>query len=139
MASTIATLIWTWVFKTYDGIIRHATITDMHRIILAMLLKALTLLLLSYFVSEYVGTFVYSILIGDFVLSIFFLITLRVFLVSFYYYITNANNANRQNVLIYGTSDAAISLAGFLRKNKTYHVVGFITADENKKSYRLCS
>ena len=137
LASTIATLIWTWVFKTYDGIIRHATITDMHRIILAMLLKALTLLLLSYFVSEYVGTFVYSILIGDFVLSIFFLITLRVFLVSFYYYITNANNANRQNVLIYGTSDAAISLAGFLRKNKTYHVVGFITADENKKSYRL--
>ena len=137
LASTVATLIWTWVFKTYDGIIRHATITDMHRIILAMLLKALTLLLLSYFVSEYVGTFVYSILIGDFVLSIFFLITLRVFLVSFYYYITNANNANRQNVLIYGTSDAAISLAGFLRKNKTYHVVGFITADENKKSYRL--
>lgn len=137
LASTIATLIWTWVFKTYDGIIRHATITDMHRIILAMLLKALTLLLLSYFVSEYVGRFVYSILIGDFVLSIFFLITLRVFLVSFYYYITNANNANRQNVLIYGTSDAAISLAGFLRKNKTYHVVGFITADENKKSYRL--
>ncbi|MBQ9883475.1 MAG: polysaccharide biosynthesis protein [Bacteroidaceae bacterium] len=137
LASTIATLIWTWVFKTYDGIIRHATITDMHRIILAMLLKALTLLLLSYFVSEYVGTFVYSILIGDFVLSIFFLITLRVFLVSFYYYITNANNANRQNVLIYGTSDAAISLAGFLRKNKTYHMVGFITADENKKSYRL--
>ena len=137
LASTIATLIWTWVFKTYDGIIRHATIADMHRIILAMLLKALTLLLLSYFVSEYVGTFVYSILIGDFVLSIFFLITLRVFLVSFYYYITNANNANRQNVLIYGTSDAAISLAGFLRKNKTYHVVGFITADENKKSYRL--
>lgn len=137
LASTIATLIWTWVFKTYDGIIRHATITDMHRIILAMLLKALTLLLLSYFVSEYVGTFVYSILIGDFVLSIFFLITLRVFLVSFYYYLTNANNANRQNVLIYGTSDAAISLAGFLRKNETYHVVGFITADENKKSYRL--
>ena len=137
LASTVATLIWTWVFKTYDGIIRHATITDMHRIILAMLLKALTLLLLSYFVSEYVGTFVYSILIGDFVLSIFFLITLRVFLVSFYYYITNANNANRQNVLIYGTSDAAISLAGFLRKNETYHVVGFITADENKKSYRL--
>ena len=137
LASTIAALIWTWVFKTYDGIIRHATITDMHRIILAMLLKSLTLLLLSYLVTDYVGTFVYSILIGDFVLSIFFLITLRVFLVSFYYFITNANNADRQNVLIYGTSDAAISLAGFLRKNKTYHVVGFITSDENKKSYRL--
>ncbi len=137
LASTIATLLWTWVFKTYDGIIRHATITDMHRIILAMLLKNLTLLLLSYFVTEYVGTFVFSILIGDFVLSVFFLITLRVSLISFYYYITNANNANRQNVLIYGTSDAAISLAGFLRKNKTYHMVGFITDDVNKKSYRL--
>ena len=137
LASTIASFFWTWVFKTYDGIIRHATITDMHRIIFAMALKSLTLLALSFFVYEYVGRFVWSIVIGDFILSIFFLITLRVFLVSFYYYITNANNSNRQNVLIYGTSDAAISLAGFLRKNKTYHVVGFITDDISKKSYRL--
>ena len=42
--SAIATLLWTWVFKTNIGIIRHATVAELAPIAYAMTFKVLSLL-----------------------------------------------------------------------------------------------
>ena len=134
--SAIATLLWTWAFKTNIGIIRHATVAELAPIAYAMTFKVLSLLILAYIFLEYVGLFVYSILILDFALSVLLLLLMRVFVVSFYYYVISANTEKAQNALIYGTSNAAVSLANYLRKNKAYKMVGFVTRNEQMKNYR---
>ncbi len=134
--SAIATLLWTWVFKTNIGIIRHATVAELAPIAYAMTFKVLSLLILAYIFLEYVGLFVYSILILDFALSVLLLLLMRVFVVSFYYHVISANTEKAQNALIYGTSNAAVSLANYLRKNKAYKMVGFVTRNEQMKNYR---
>lgn len=134
--SAIATLLWTWVFKTNIGIIRHATVAELAPIAYAMTFKVLSLLILAYIFLEYVGVFVYSVLILDFALSVLLLLLMRVFVVSFYYYVISANTEKAQNALIYGTSNAAVSLANYLRKNKAYKMVGFVTRNEQMKNYR---
>ena len=134
--SAIATLLWTWVFKTNIGIIRHATVAELAPIAYAMTFKVLSLLMLAYIFLEYVGVFVYSVLILDFALSVLLLLLMRVFVVSFYYYVISANTEEAQNALIYGTSNAAVSLANYLRKNKAYKMVGFVTRNEQMKNYR---
>ena len=134
--SAIATLLWTWVFKTNIGIIRHATVAELAPIAYAMTFKVLSLLILAYIFLEYVGVFVYSILILDFALSVMLLLMMRVFVVSFYYHVISANTEKAQNALIYGTSNAAVSLANYLRKNKAYKMVGFVTRNEQMKNYR---
>ena len=134
--SAIATLLWTWVFKTNIGIIRHATVAELAPIAYAMTFKVLSLLILAYIFLEYVGVFVYSVLILDFALSVLLLLLMRVFVVSFYYHVISANTEKAQNALIYGTSNAAVSLANYLRKNKAYKMVGFVTRNEQMKNYR---
>lgn len=134
--SAIATLLWTWVFKTNIGIIRHATVAELAPIAYAMTFKVLSLLILAYIFLEYVGVFVYSVLILDFALSVLLLLLMRVFVVSFYYHVVSANTEKAQNALIYGTSNAAVSLANYLRKNKAYKMVGFVTRNEQMKNYR---
>ena len=134
--SAIATLLWTWVFKTNIGIIRHATVAELAPIAYAMTFKVLSLLMLAYIFLEYVGVFVYSVLILDFALSVLLLLLMRVFVVSFYYHVISANTEKAQNALIYGTSNAAVSLANYLRKNKAYKMVGFVTRNEQMKNYR---
>ena len=134
--SAIATLLWTWVFKTNIGIIRHATVAELAPIAYAMTFKVLSLLILAYIFLEYVGVFVYSVLILDFALSVLLLLLMRVFVVSFYYHVVSANAEKAQNALIYGTSNAAVSLANYLRKNKAYKMVGFVTRNEQMKNYR---
>ena len=134
--SAIATLLWTWVFKTNIGIIRHATVAELAPIAYAMTFKVLSLLILAYIFLEYVGVFVYSILILDFALSVMLLLMMRVFVVSFYYHVISANTEKAQNALIYDTSNAAVSLANYLRKNKAYKMVGFVTRNEQMKNYR---
>ena len=61
---------------------------------------------------------------------------MRVFVVSFYYHVISANTEKAQNALIYDTSNAAVSLANYLRKNKAYKMVGFVTRNEQMKNYR---
>lgn len=136
LASAVFSLLWTWVCKTNIGIIRHATLAELAPVAYAMALKALSLLLLAYIFLDYVGIFIYSILILDFALSVLLLMLMRVFLVSFYYHVTASNSQKAQNTLIFGTSNAAVSLANYLRKNKSYKMVGFVTRNEQMKNYR---
>ena len=55
LASAVFSLLWTWVCKTYIGIIRHATLAELAPVAYAMALKALSLLLLAYIFLDYVN------------------------------------------------------------------------------------
>lgn len=137
--SMVFSIFWTWVTKTYDGIIRHATITELVRIVYAMLLKAISLLVTSFFIFEYVGKFTLSVIFLDFVISVLLLMLMRITTATFYYTIINNGSNGRLNTMIYSSEDElAVSLANYLRSAGTqYNLIGFLTRNPHKNNYRM--
>lgn len=137
--SMVISIFWTWVTKTYDGIIRHATITELTRIVYAMLLKDITLLVVSFFIFEHVGRFVLAIITLDFIISVFLLMLMRITVAAFYYSVISGSGSGTLNTMIYSSEDeSAVSLANYLRSAETqYNLVGFLTRDPHKNNYRM--
>ena len=137
--STVISIFWTWVTKTYDGIIRHATITELTRIVYAMLLKDITLLVVSFFIFDHVGRFVLAIITLDFIISVFLLMLMRITVAAFYYSVISGSGSGTLNTMIYSSEDeSAVSLANYLRSAETqYNLVGFLTRDPHKNNYRM--
>lgn len=134
----IASFVWTGVCKTFRGIIRYSTMVELTRVIYAMMLKALTFTVAAYIVLDYVGIFVYSVIITDFIGSVFLLMSVRVFIVNFYYHLLWLLKKPKQVTLIYGVTDGAISLANHLRNgNGSYDVIGFVTRQAENKKLRV--
>ena len=103
--SMVISIFWTWVTKTYDGIIRHATITELTRIVYAMLLKDITLLVVSFFIFEHVGRFVLAIITLDFIISVFLLMLMRITVAAFYYSVISGSGSGTLNTMIYSSED----------------------------------
>ncbi len=137
--SVVTSVCSTWLCKTYQGIIRHSGLTELMRIVYAMCIKALVYAILANLFLDYVGLFVYTLIISDLIMSVFLLMCVRVLIVNFYYNLIEAMDKQTYRALIYGTSDAAISLAAYLSKssNSTYTLKGFITRDHQLKDYRI--
>lgn len=137
--SMVVSIFWTWVTKTYDGIIRHATVTELIRIIYAMLLKAVSLLVISFFIFEHVGNFILAIITLDFVISVFLLMLMRTTVATFYYSVVSSGGSGTMNTMIFSSEDeSAVSLANYLRSAETqYNMVGFLTRDPHKNNYRM--
>lgn len=134
----ISSFVWTGVCKTFRGIIRYSTMVELTRVIYAMMLKALTLTVSAYIVLDYVGLFVYSVIITDFIGSVFLLMSVRVFIVNFYYHLLWLLKKPKQVTLIYGVTEDAISLANHLRNgNGSYDVIGFVTRQAENKKLRV--
>lgn len=137
LIAVISSIVWTGICKTYEGIIRYSTLVELTRIIYAMLLKALTFVLFAYITLDYIGLFIYSIIITDFISSVFLLMCTRILTVNFYYHLLQLLKKPRQATLIYGISERGISLANYLRsENNPYNVFGFITRKPENKKYR---
>ena len=137
LIAVISSIVWTGICKTYEGIIRYSTLVELTRIIYAMLLKALTFVLFAYITLDYIGLFIYSIIITDFISSVFLLMCTRILTVNFYYHLLQLLKKPRQATLIYGISERGISLANYLRSENPYNVFGFITRKPENKKYRL--
>lgn len=136
--SCTSSIVWTWCCKTYEGVIRHTTVAELMRIVYAMSLKAATFVFVTYITQNYVGLFVSSIILADFICSVFLLMLVRAMIVNFYFHILRFTDKNRPNTLIYGTSEAAVSLANYLRNNNSqYNMMGFITHNPQEKKYRI--
>ena len=137
--SMVVSIFWTWVTKTYDGIIRHATVTEFTRIIYAMMLKAISLLVISFFIFEKVGQFILAVITLDFVISVFLLMLTRTTIATFYYTVINNGGKGTLNTMIFSSEDElAVSLANYLRSAETqYNLVGFLTRNPHKNNYRM--
>ena len=135
--SILSSVLYTYICKTHRGIIRHTMVGELPRLSYAMLLKMITFIIFYHITLEYVGKFIYTLIITDFICSVFMLVTMRMIIINFYYLITQNNN-NKEDILIYGTSQAAISLALYLQNsNNKYNFKGFLTRSLRKSKTRI--
>ena len=129
------------VTKTYAGIIRHTDTKDAQRIFLIVTSGSI----LFFFFNIYTYNFVdgefkipFSILIIDYMTSMFLMITFRVAVKILYYELKNPNREKR-DVIIYGAGEAGLTAKRAIDRDAgtKYNVLAFIDDNANKASKKL--
>lgn len=119
--------------RTFSGILRFSSFTDLLRIIYALALGYGATMVAVIILKSYRDTFnvTLQIFISVFFLNTFLMIFSRILVKEVYEAITG-NNSKPINVFIYGTKQAGISVAKAIKGNSefNYRVLGFIS-DEN--------
>ena len=127
-----------FLFKSYEGIIRHTSMEDALRIFKTVFISSLFISAISWGYKFQFGTLYFisntlAVYIIDFFLTLVFLIGIRIFAKAFYEFF-NVNNLPISNVLIFGAG-----YSGLLTKNiitadsrSNYTILGFIDENETK-------
>ena len=133
-------LIAFFYFKTYAGIIFQTSIEDAQRILGAILTSTLALALFSLLSYSAFNAFIlpYSILIIEFLISIFLLTSYRALVKVLYLEITNSKKEKKQ-VAIYGADSAAVLTKQTLDRDRgtNYQVVAFLDNSPDLQDKRL--
>lgn len=140
LVSFVVSSFSTWICKTHQGIIRHSSLVELVRIIYSMSIKVLFFLIIAYIYLDYVGLFIYTLILSDWIMSVFLLMLVRIFVVNFYYNLVDKLSGKESSAaLIYEVSEASISLAAYLSKavGSKYSLKGFITRNSSYKGNRI--
>lgn len=133
------------MFGTYRGIMRHTTMYEVLRLLIALIAKASILYILFVFFGNKLGFTSFGPIktavsqIMDLVISLFSLVILRVFLIYVYTMFMSSINRISKRVLIYGDDVKSITLADFLAKNKysEYRIVGYMVTEQKAKKLKI--
>lgn len=131
----VASILFLWLSKTHQSIIRHMKLRGIARFVGAIMGKEVILVLYLAFISKYDYTQSTGCIVGDFFLTLFLLLGMRVAMQIAYDYI-RANSSQRHSstrVLVYGIGDKAASLVTRLQNSPHYRIVGFLTYSDEKK------
>ncbi|NLO00980.1 MAG: polysaccharide biosynthesis protein [Bacteroidales bacterium] len=125
------------IFRSYAGLIRHTTLTDVSLIFIVTTLSTGTLLLISY-VSRFLWreslllNLPVSVIIINFVLITVFLFSVRVIIKILFRFVTSSGKT-RKRVLIYGAGELGFIVKRVILSDPDngFSVVGFIDDDKN--------
>ena len=123
------------IARTYSGLVRYTSTKDAQRIFVAISVGSLTFVLLNILRNHgYDGKHVvpYMVIIIEFLLTLFLMITSRM-AVKVIYYELKSSRKDRSNVLIYGAGDSGIITKRTIDRDdgNNYNVIGFV--DDNLK------
>lgn len=119
--------------KTYQGIIRYTSFDDARRIFTVIFFGSISFAVVNIFSFNAITKFVipFSIIIIDFITTIFAMVASRVLFKVMYFELKNPRR-DKNKVIIYGSGDEAIFTKRAMERDAgtTYRVIGFI--DNNK-------
>ncbi|MAP80997.1 MAG: polysaccharide biosynthesis protein [Aequorivita sp.] len=130
------------LFKTYSGIIRHSTFTDVYRLALAIGSAFLIIVIGNYAYLNFTGEQVFintGILLYSF-LSLTSLIAFRIVVKEVYRYLsTTASQNSKKRILVFGVNDQSIGIAQSLLSdaNSPYRPVAFLSTIEKGHNYKI--
>ncbi|MBP5171671.1 MAG: polysaccharide biosynthesis protein [Bacteroidales bacterium] len=143
MASTLASILAFWVFRTYRNIIRFSRLKDSLTLGLASIVKFVVLLVfyLVMFQNEISFRDLLFVSLSDAILTFSLMILIRSFMIYVYERMSGQLAASTtphfRHLLIYGVGPESISLSIRLRNDIKYKVVGFCTYSEHLKRLRV--
>jgi len=134
VTTTASAALMYWLFKSYRVIIRHSSLSDMSRLIMALfcatLLDGIVLALTGLWHPK-----TWVMLVGYLVLAVFLTVTFRTVMIRVYEEFQRRFRSQKDGmtrVMIYNTSEKAIALASRLHNSTRFHVVGFITPEASE-------
>ncbi|MEG1644037.1 MAG: nucleoside-diphosphate sugar epimerase/dehydratase [Bacteroidales bacterium] len=139
--SFLGTILASLLFKSYSGIIRHSTLRGLWRIGGVALLKVaiiyLLMMLLGLSLTEPLR---WATLAIDCTLTIVALVGFRVAMINVYNFLLCQLGKQRKQVLVYGTDAESVAIASSATRHifmHNYSIMGFLTMNQIKKSFRL--
>ncbi|HET8803328.1 MAG TPA: polysaccharide biosynthesis protein, partial [Aequorivita sp.] len=130
-----------YIFRTYAGIVRHSTFTDIFKVASASFLTAFTAVAINYIYFTFTGQKIF--LTTGILLYMFFSFTLMLFfriaVKETYQFLQRMNSGRfKKRVLIVGMDNQTISLGRALttETDMSFKLVGFLT--ENQSNEKLC-
>ena len=139
LTTLIATIIMFAVFRTHRIIIRHSNLKDLFKIALAVLGKdGITAVVLLFTGMAALKNFGLLLLI-DFLLTFFLLVSVRIAMVVIYdtYLNRSRKSSDMQNVLVYGGGNKAAAIVTRLVTSQHFRIVGFVTSDKSLAGKQL--
>ena len=138
----IVNLFYFFVFKTYSGIVRHSTFTDLLKLAFAAFSTAVTLVICNLFLEYFTGNriFLTTSILLYMLLSFTLMLLFRIAVKESYQYIKNAAlSSASKRVAIVGVDDHTISLGKALatESNLPFKLVCFISNKNNIKSHKI--
>lgn len=134
-------LIWFYVFKTYQSVIRHSTLREIGKFTLAVIGKELSLLvgIWAWQPTGIEDVHLIALLIFDGIISLCALILVRVMMLVVYDLIKKRvkSHKRRQRLLIYGTGDKSVAQITRLQNSTHYTIVGFLTYGPRMKNHTI--
>ena len=134
VTTTLSAALMFWIFKSYRVIIRHSSLSDMMRFLLAIVcataIDGVVLMLTGLWHPK-----TWVILVAYLVLSTFLIVTFRMLLIRVYEEFQHrfrSGKTGMTRVMVYNTSEKAIALAARLHNSSRYRVVGFITPEASE-------
>lgn len=134
--------IFSLVFRSYSGLIRHATLTDISLVFLVTTCSAALLLIISLSGrllnwSELL-TIPYSIILIHYATITVFLFFGRVVIKLIFRFVSDTS-VNKRRVLIYGAGELGFTVKRVILSNPNYglHVTGFIDNDKNYQGKKI--
>lgn len=141
VGSLVASLVTFRIAKVYRAIIRYSTLRDLARIFCACFSKdvLLWLIMAAFLVMSYKSYLLLGMTIIDFLITICSLSLIRVVMIIAYDRVRAINNVDNglRRVLVYGTSDKAVSAVSRLSNSPHYHIEAFITYGEHISGHRM--
>ncbi|MEZ4779868.1 MAG: nucleoside-diphosphate sugar epimerase/dehydratase [Flavobacteriaceae bacterium] len=136
------TLCYFFVFKTYSGIIRHSTFTDITKLAFSSLLTFLTIGTFNFGFELAKGEkiFLNTSLILYMLLSFAAMLLFRIIVKETYQYLRSfSSGLSKKKVAIVGVHDDTISLGKAITTESTlpFQLVGFVTQNIDSKRYKI--
>ena len=134
----VASIVAMLIFRGYKLVIRH---TSSHDLVIFSLTALVKTVLLGIIIAVFCifNRSVVLALLGDFLMTLFLIIFVRMMMKMMYEVAKNRMNdiKDRQRVLVFGTSDKAVSTITRLQNSTHYRIVGFLTTNPEEKQLKL--
>ncbi len=130
-----------FVFKPYEGVIRHTALNDMLRIFLSLFLGFFVFALVTYVTQQtnrdYWTNIPFSVILIHFLLGAFVLVNTRLVVKTIYYQLMLPSR--NTHVLIYGVGALGVITKNLLSQGTTttYRIIGFIDDHPKKQGKKV--
>lgn len=138
--AVISSLLMFYVLKTYRFIIRHSTLREISKFVIATLGKNIVQCISVLVLSRHVDYDGFAILLlFDFMMTLCALIVVRAAMIVVYDVMKRRlrQRSNSMRILIYGTDDKSVALVTRLHNSPRYEVSGFLTYGPRLKNHML--
>ncbi len=136
---TVRTIAYLY-FDIFRGVIRYTSASDIFRIFVALFSSSAVIISIGFAKFSFGSTYILplSIVIIEFLCSLFIMSSLRLALKALYFEYKNPRK-NRSNILIFGAGEAGIITKRTLDQDAAlrYKVIGFIDDDKNKQNKKI--
>lgn len=131
------------IFRTFSGIVRHSTFTDIANLFLASICTLFSLSIINYifYFATNEKVFIMPGIVFYSFLSFSLLILLRIFVKTAYGFIRSGESTLgfKKRLVVYGIDDQSIAIAKVLKSDLSnpFELVGFVSKNKNSKNIRI--